>query len=1164
MLGQVKLAFKSTSQQGMIVTRSMQLTVQKTTRKFKTLECQLLINHDGERTSISSRVAELDQIMPRYFGVSEAILDSVIFCHQDESLWPMSEPAALKKKFDEIFEAMKYTKAIENLKNLRKVKNSELGELRAFEIAAKDIKDKAERVRKRSIALEMELDVLRDENEKVSEQMEFAQQTAKEKHEQKVKAIGLVDELKFKVERRDTIKEDKERLESSFDELAESDAWLESTLAQYEERMAQYREQAEDYRLQNEDCQRHIADIRRQMSGKQSERGQHLAEKERYDKQVQARVQLVKKAAHKHSIRGYEVDLDDQQIRDFIDKMQKHARDKDRELERLQSANEDELNQSQAKLTEIESRRSTRTNDKVTAKQSIALNDRKLKGIQRELDLNNVDDAAIATLQQSQKALQVRLQQESSEFGENDWDGKLRTENSTMRDLESEAETLRAELVQSTKLAKDRAQLEFLKDQAKEKQQKLDTLKSTYGDRLRLAFGGNWNVDSVERDYLTICTQRNNSLEEAKKQQEGTLRASTELEYRLRNSRSSLAEKRTLLKSCHDAVLKSIIDDDDLPLTSIDDYEEEFDKLQEAYDDAQAGAEGSLFVSRYYKQCLDTANKNHCQLCQREFADVKQKSTVVNKIQTELQKAVKDDFKAAAEELKILLQKAIAARSKYDTYQSLLKTDIPALEKEIASLEREKQAVLARLEQVDDLVAKENRAKDEVDSLSKVINNIAQHRQEIMGFDTELSRIASQQKLAGSSRSIEEIEERGAACQEQLRLIKSKVSKLVADRDAAKAAIAALELELSSVSRDMDNASHQLDKKRGLVAQIEEIQRTSDELRERVNTANKDLEDIGPLLSSAKVQHEEVQQRGRAKVKSLQTDKEKLFETVHEFKSAEDDINQYLDRDGPGKLVACERSIKNLENEQIRMEQEVHDLNTKSAELQRLLNDGERTKRSIEDNINYRRLVGKLESIELEIVELESCQVTDNWDRLAREAQAADKHYQSLLSERGRIIGEMNSKDQELAKYIEEWDADYKDAGAEFRKAHIKVETTKAAVEDLGKCMQAVDAAIMKYHSAKMEEINRVAGELWQSTYQGTDVDTIMIRSEAEEGTKKRGYNYRVVMVKQDAEMDMRGRCSAGQKVLACIIIRLALAECFGVNCGVCPTHPRLIRNFHG
>lgn len=33
--------------------------------------------------------------------------------------------------------------------------------------------------------------------------------------------------------------------------------------------------------------------------------------------------------------------------------------------------------------------------------------------------------------------------------------------------------------------------------------------------------------------------------------------------------------------------------------------------------------------------------------------------------------------------------------------------------------------------------------------------------------------------------------------------------------------------------------------------------------------------------------------------------------------------------------------------------------------------------------------------------------------------------------------------------------------------------------------------------------------------------------------------------------MDMRGRCSAGQKVLASIIIRLALAECFSANCGL-------------
>ena len=35
------------------------------------------------------------------------------------------------------------------------------------------------------------------------------------------------------------------------------------------------------------------------------------------------------------------------------------------------------------------------------------------------------------------------------------------------------------------------------------------------------------------------------------------------------------------------------------------------------------------------------------------------------------------------------------------------------------------------------------------------------------------------------------------------------------------------------------------------------------------------------------------------------------------------------------------------------------------------------------------------------------------------------------------------------------------------------------------------------------------------------------------------------------SHLEMRGRCSAGQKVLAGIIVRLALAETFCVKCGI-------------
>lgn len=56
-------------------------------------------------------------------GVSKPILENVIFCHQEDSNWPLGEPAALKKKFDDIFAATKYTKALEVIKKERKEQN---------------------------------------------------------------------------------------------------------------------------------------------------------------------------------------------------------------------------------------------------------------------------------------------------------------------------------------------------------------------------------------------------------------------------------------------------------------------------------------------------------------------------------------------------------------------------------------------------------------------------------------------------------------------------------------------------------------------------------------------------------------------------------------------------------------------------------------------------------------------------------------------------------------------------------------------------------------------------------------------------------------------------------------------------------------------------------
>lgn len=50
----------------------------------------------------------MDREIPALMGVSKAILENVIFVHQDDANWPLQDPSTLKKKFDDIFSATRY------------------------------------------------------------------------------------------------------------------------------------------------------------------------------------------------------------------------------------------------------------------------------------------------------------------------------------------------------------------------------------------------------------------------------------------------------------------------------------------------------------------------------------------------------------------------------------------------------------------------------------------------------------------------------------------------------------------------------------------------------------------------------------------------------------------------------------------------------------------------------------------------------------------------------------------------------------------------------------------------------------------------------------------------------------------------------------------------
>lgn len=101
----------------------------------------------GEPVDISGRCIDIDSYCCSSLNVSKSILNNVIFCHQENSSWPLDEPKKLKEKFDEIFDAVKYNKCIDMTRKFIKDKQANIRLLKERVAHKKTIKQEVDRLR---------------------------------------------------------------------------------------------------------------------------------------------------------------------------------------------------------------------------------------------------------------------------------------------------------------------------------------------------------------------------------------------------------------------------------------------------------------------------------------------------------------------------------------------------------------------------------------------------------------------------------------------------------------------------------------------------------------------------------------------------------------------------------------------------------------------------------------------------------------------------------------------------------------------------------------------------------------------------------------------------------------------------------------------------------
>ena len=1148
LLAQVRLAFKSTQKHSLVATRNLQLTVKKTARSMKTLECALKMRRNNETTTISSRVVEMDLLLPQYLGVSTAVIDNVIFCHQEESLWPMTDSSTLKKKFDEIFEAQKYTKAIKNIRDIGKEKKQELNEYKIHEQNAKIDKDRARKAEKRSIALRDDIESLRQRVEDLGRQMKKAHDLANEawsESEEFSRILGQLEGKRIEARSKQSTIDD---LKLNLKEVTESDQWLEATLEQFEARQKELGAGMKTKQEQYLACTDQIKGLRSKLDVKLAARGKFQQEKEENERQVSRRKNTIRDAAAKHNMRGYDDLTDERLVGEFLYRIRKTLKDQQKAMESTKRENDTSKRDAQGLVNKLSEKKSSIQESKIAAKRQMALNDREANEYQKKVNDVKVDEGSKAVVDSRIEGLTTKMSKAREDAQSAGWEKKLKEANSELRDREHESDQLQAELVQGTKRAGDLVQFSHLKKVLKERETSLQTLLGARSERITAILGSDWTAETVEQVHQDAMDRASTEVASAEREREAVTRQLEQIQFKQKTARDSLAKKEASASEAEDKV-RSVTGNEP------SEFEQDLLNAEAQAEDARGGTKGSKQLHDYFLRILETldAAKPACRVCLRGFKSKQDPVWVKMKenVEKNIQKQLKEIKEVEADTYEKTLKEYLDLRMPYETWKTLTENELPALEANLKSLGQERESVLAAIEKRDSTVGERQQVKKELETIAKTIASLSKSESDIKGLRSQVEDLSTKQSQQSGRRTLDDIQEEISQANNKIRDLKKVITRLTTEQDQSKSDLSNMELALRDLKAELSNINYQLEKKASLSARVDEFRAQNQKQRESVDKADQDIEQLEPQISTAKTKYDDTVQRADAKERELSHEISRLSESVQGLDMLNEQIEAYVNRGGHNQLSNTDREIKNFEEEVASVTTEQGGLTREVNKINDQIKDSESTRRQYADNLRYRRSTRALQQLKKDIEELQSHNAEADRDRLKTDADKYTQEHQKLTAKQAGHMGEMRSKDAELEVILKDFQTDYMDAPQRYKEAHIKVETTKAAVEDLARYSGALDKAIMKYHSLKMDEINNTMDELWHDTYRGTDVDTIMIKAENETAVSNRSYNYRVVMVKQGTEMDMRGRCSAGQKVLASIIIRLALAECFSANCGL-------------
>lgn len=732
---------------------------------------------------------------------------------------------------------------------------------------------------------------------------------------------------------------------------------------------------------------------------------------------------------------------------------------------------------------------------------------------------------------------------------------KIEEKNNEMIILENQIEKFQDRIMKTNQQADLYAKLGLIKKSINTKLDELQkiTEKLQNDSRIRQVFPltQEFQRADLEMDFqkLFINMQKNIAINN-KKMHELDRRYTNAL-YNLNTIEKDLQDNQKSKEKVMQLLSENLPED-----CTIDEYNDVLEETELSYKTALENLKMHQTTLEFNRKALEIAERDSCcYLCSRKFENESFKSKLLQELKTKtdanFEKTLKDTVQNEKEYLHSLrlLEKHIitlnSINEKIDNSQKCL--------------EKAKEETKTSKSKLDELEVDSTKLKDEKElaesEIRPLIEKFTYLEKELKDLENSSKTISEELSIYNTSedgiQTVDELRDQQRKMNDSLRELRKTISDLQMEKDEKVREnsrminlIKEKELTVSEIESSLTQKQNIDDSIRSKRENINDIDSRVKELEARIISLKNKKDEAQSVLDKVKNERD-IQVRNKQKTVADVNRLIDRFQTIY---------NEVVDFEAKG-FDELQTTIKELELNKAQMLELKEQLDLRSNELneeKRKLADSNNEEKNLKQNLELIELKSQLQHIESEISRLDVQNAEAERDKYQEESLRLRTRFEKLSSENAGKLGEMKQLQNQIDSLTHQLRTDYKDIEKNYHKEWVELQTRSFVTDDIDVYSKALDSAIMKYHGLKMQDINRIIDELWKRTYSGTDIDTIKIRSDEVSSTVKgKSYNYRVVMYKQDVELDMRGRCSAGQKVLASIIIRLALSETFGANCGV-------------